>query len=75
MSRILLVEDDESLVDGLCYTLEKQSYEIEVARSVAEAEKLLRESFDLLLLDVSLPDGTGFSVCEKVRKSGSLIPR
>lgn len=74
MSRILLVEDDESLVDGLCYTLEKQSYEIEVARSVAEAEKLLRESFDLLLLDVSLPDGTGFSVCEKVRKSGSLIP-
>ena len=40
------MEDDESLVDGLCYTLEKQSYEIEVARSVAEAEKLLRESFD-----------------------------
>lgn len=68
------MEDDESLVDGLCYTLEKQSYEIEVARSVEEAEKLLRESFDLLLLDVSLPDGTGFSVCEKVRKSGSLIP-
>ena len=54
------MEDDESLVDGLCYTLEKQSYEIEVARSVAEAEKLLRESFDLLLSDVSLPDGTGF---------------
>lgn len=74
MSRILLLEDDISLIDGLCYALGKQGYETEVARSVAEAESCLRQSFDLLLLDVSLPDGTGFEVCENVRKSGSSVP-
>lgn len=68
------MEDDESLIDGLRYTLEKQGYEMEVARSVAEAERNLQERFDLLLLDVSLPDGTGFAVCEKVRKSGGSVP-
>lgn len=69
-----MLEDDVSLIDGLCYALERQGYETEVARSVAEAEKYLRQSFDLLLLDVSLPDGTGFEVCENVRKSGSRVP-
>ena len=69
-----MLEDDVSLTDGLCYALERQGYETEVARSVAEAEKYLRQNFDLLLLDVSLPDGTGFEVCENVRKSGSRVP-
>lgn len=69
-----MLEDDVSLIDGLCYALERQGYETEVARSVAEAEKYLRQNFDLLLLDVSLPDGTGFEVCENVRKSGSRVP-
>lgn len=69
-----MLEDDISLIDGLCYALKKQGYETEVARSVAEAESCLQQSFDLLLLDVSLPDGTGFEVCENVRKSGSLVP-
>lgn len=74
MSRILLLEDDAALIDGLRYTLEKQGYETEVARSVGEAKKCLKQSFDLLLLDVSLPDGTGFEVCESVRKNGSQVP-
>lgn len=68
------MEDDEALIDGLSYALGKQGYEMEIARSVSEAEKCLQREFDLLLLDVSLPDGTGFEVCEKIRKSGSRIP-
>lgn len=68
------MEDDEALIDGLSYALGKQGYEMEIARSVGEAEKCLQREFDLLLLDVSLPDGTGFEVCEKIRKSGSRIP-
>jgi len=74
MSRILLLEDDISLIEGLQYALEKNGYEIEVARSVREAKERLREAFDLLLLDVALPDGTGFDVCESVRKNGNQVP-
>ena len=68
------MEDDISLIEGLQYALGKNGYEMEVARSVEEAGERLKESFDLLLLDVALPDGTGFEVCENVRKSGSQVP-
>lgn len=76
MSRLLLLEDDESLIDGLVYSLRKNGFEVEVARRVGEAMLLLREKkdYELLLLDVTLPDGTGFDVCEKVRESGNKIP-
>lgn len=74
MNRILLLEDDISLIDGLQYALQKEGYEVEVVRCVSEAKERLKNSYDLLLLDVALPDGTGFEVCESLRKSGSLIP-
>lgn len=74
-SRILLLEDDISLADGLCYSLKKNEYEVETAESVREArELLLRNQYDLLLLDVTLPDGTGFEVCEAVRAQGNQVP-
>lgn len=76
MSRLLLLEDDVSLVDGLEYSLEKNGFELEVARTVKEARAYLKEghSFDLLLLDVTLSDGTGFEVCGEVRSSGDTTP-
>lgn len=69
-----MLEDDAALIDGLQYALGKQGYELEVVRSVGEAKNCWKRGFDLLLLDVSLPDGTGFELCESVRKSGSLVP-
>ena len=73
MSKILLLEDDLSLVDGLSYSLKKQSYDVDVARTVAEANRLWSDNkYDLLLLDVTLPDGTGFEVCREVRRSSSV---
>lgn len=73
MSRILLLEDDLSLVNGLSFTFKKQGFELEVARTVKEADALWTEgSYDLLVLDVSLPDGTGFEFCEKVRQSSKV---
>ena len=62
MSKILLLEDDISLVDGLKYSLKKNGFDVEVARTVCEAIKYLAEisKYDLLILDVTLPDGTGF---------------
>lgn len=74
MNRILLLEDDAALIDGLEYALRKEGYEVENARRVSEATELLKGSYDLLLFDVDLPDGTGFEVCESLRKSGSLVP-
>lgn len=76
MSRLLLLEDDVSLVDGLKYSLEKNGFELEVARTVREARACLEEghAFDLLLLDVTLPDGTGFMICEEVRSVGDATP-
>lgn len=76
MTRILLLEDDTSLIDGLEYALRKNGFEINSVRTVRGAMECLRESgtYDLLLLDVTLPDGTGFDVCETVRAAGSQIP-
>ena len=76
MNRILLLEDDVSLIDGLVYSLKKNEFDVEVARTVCEAKKYLSElgKYDLLILDVTLPDGTGFDVCEKVRKENQQIP-
>lgn len=75
-NRILLLEDDISLVDGLKYSLKRSDFEVEVARTVEEFLQRLPEilTYDLLILDVTLPDGTGFEVCEKVRNQGSQIP-
>ena len=76
MSNLLLLEDDISLIDGLHYTLKKNGFCIDIARTIEEAEKRLVEigKYDLLILDVTLPDGTGFEVCEKVRKQNKQIP-
>lgn len=69
MSHILLLEDDLSLVNGLSFAFKKQGFELSVARTLSEAVMLWADGkYDLLVLDVSLPDGTGFEFCEKVRQ-------
>lgn len=77
MSRLLLLEDDISLVDGLTYTLKREGYELDVVRTVREARTVLSRPdnvYSLLLLDVTLPDGTGYEICEQVRASGNQVP-
>lgn len=79
MCKILLLEDDISLIDGLEFSLQKNDFTVETVRTVGEALKRLQKDdlisqYDLLLLDITLPDGTGFEVCERVRKENSRIP-
>lgn len=75
MCKILLLEDDAGLIDGLVYSLERNGFSLDVVRTVKDAENYLsKHEYDLLLLDVTLPDGTGFEVCEQVRKTGSDVP-
>ena len=76
MSKLLLLEDDLSLIDGLRYSLKKNGFDVDFVRTVQEAIQSLEQinQYDLLILDVTLPDGTGFEVCERVREQNQQIP-
>ena len=63
MSKILLLEDDLSLINGLTFAFQKAGFELDIARTVKEADTAWTEGkYDLLILDVSLPDGDRKSV-------------
>lgn len=71
---ILILEDDENLAEGLCLSLHAPELEFVLCRTVAEAREALRErGFDLLILDINLPDGSGLGLCREVRKM-SRVP-
>ncbi|PBF69979.1 response regulator transcription factor [Clostridioides difficile] len=73
MSSILLVEDDLSLIYVLEYSIQKNGFSVDVARTVEEALQIYKEkNYDLLLLDVSLPDGDGFDICKRVREASNV---
>ncbi len=75
MKKILLVEDDHALAMGTTYTLKAEGYEVEHAMNLAQArEKLSSSDFALILLDVMLPDGDGFSYLEELSSKGNTIP-
>ena len=74
MKRIFFVEDDLSLIGGLSFALKKQGYEIDIARTSMEAEQLWQDgTYDLVILDVALPDGSGYDLCSKIRET-SRVP-
>ncbi|MBQ2101469.1 MAG: response regulator transcription factor, partial [Lachnospiraceae bacterium] len=65
MERILLVEDNEAIVLGLKYLLEQEGFETSVVGTVSDAREILNDkTFDMALLDVTLPDGDGFTLCK-----------
>ena len=73
MSKIFLLEDDLSLINGLSFAFKKQGFELNIARTIKEADTLWEDGkYDLLVLDVSLPDGTGFEFCQKVRLTSKV---
>ncbi len=73
MRRLFLLEDDLSLVSGLSHAVKKQGYEIDVARTTLEADTLWGNGkYDLVILDVSLPDGSGFDFCRKIRLTSKV---
>lgn len=75
MARLLLLEDDQSLIDGMVYALTKEGFALDVAMTVREARaQLAVQAYDLLLLDQTLPDGSGLALCEEVRAGGNAVP-
>lgn len=73
--KIFLLEDDAFLRDGLCELLSKEDYSVTSASSVKEAERIIKEKdFNLIILDVLLPDGNGFDLCGRIRALGISTP-
>lgn len=69
MTKILLVEDDGQIASYLGELLRAEGFDTQIAGSKKEAgECLLAQNFDLVLLDVSLPDGNGFSICAEIKR-------
>lgn len=74
MKTVLLVEDDKTIVMGLEYTLRQEGYDVIVCYSATQAAKAVDEPrFDIAILDLSLPDGSGYDICRRI-KARSDIP-
>lgn len=71
--KLLLVEDDLSLINGLSFAIKKQGYDLDTARTSREAGSVFADGkYDLVILDVSLPDGSGFDICKKIRQASKV---
>lgn len=69
---LLLLEDDEAIGIGLRYSLENEGYRVTAAKTVKEALTLLKQKdIDLYILDLTLPDGSGYDVCRKIKEKGN----
>lgn len=70
---IFLLEDDEAIGIGLVYSLQNEGYTVTHAKTVKEATKIIAEkTFSLYLLDLTLPDGSGYDVCKQIKEMGDL---
>ena len=75
MKHILLLEDDAALGQGIRYALENDGVQVELCTALAQAQDILPgRDFDLLILDVNLPDGSGLDLLRDVRRRHSRVP-
>lgn len=74
MTKILLVEDDDSIRLGLRYYLEQESYQVFESSTVLEASKAVENDaeIDLILLDLNLPDGNGFDLFRTIKEKHDI---
>ena len=73
MNKICCVEDDSAILTALQYTLSQEGYEVMTAMTKTQGLELIQqESFDLVLLDVTLPDGSGYDICKHLKAQGDV---
>lgn len=72
MQKILIVEDDIIICGGVKIFLESKGYEADCAYSLADAETALSGSYNLIILDINLPDGNGLDLCSMIRKERQI---
>lgn len=70
---IFLLEDDSAIGIGLSYSIKNEGYSVTIAKTVKEALEIIRnKTFTLYILDLTLPDGSGYDVCTQIKKQGDL---
>ena len=75
MKKILIIEDELNMVNGLKDNLEFEGYEVEIAMEGGSGlERIMQNKYDLILLDIMLPQISGFDICKAVRKEGINTP-
>lgn len=73
MNKLLLIEDDEALVLGIEFTLRDEGYEVVRGATLAQGKSSFeKEEFDLILLDINLPDGNGYDLCKYIRTKSEV---
>lgn len=73
MKKIFLVEDNEAILKGLKYSLEQEKFEVEIAKDLKTSkENLSSNEYDLIILDVTLPDGNGFELCKYIKQNTEI---
>lgn len=71
--KLFVLEDDAAIGMGLSYSLKNEGYDVTVAKNVKSAYEILnKETFSLYILDLTLPDGSGYDVCREIKKSGGF---
>lgn len=72
-NKILLVEDNEMIVKGLVYSLSKEGFETNIAYNAQEAESKIESNvYDIIILDVMLPDGNEFELCKHIKENKDI---
>ena len=70
---VFILEDDDDLADGICLSLQSTELCFTCCKTIAEAKPLLKNNtFDLLILDINLPDGSGLELCKEIRKTSQV---
>lgn len=71
--RIFLLEDDEAIGIGLSYSLENEGYSVVLSKTIAEAKQIIdAQDFSMYILDINLPDGSGYDICRLVKEKGDF---
>ena len=74
-NKILVIEDNEMIIKGLKYTLEQENFDFEFVKKASEVEeKIYHNKYDLIILDISLPDGNGFDICKSIKSDFNDLP-
>ena len=73
MINILMIEDDSTIAFGVKYALEQEGFNIDICNDLESGRNILNvKTFDIILLDVMLPDGNGYDFCKEIRKSKGI---
>lgn len=73
MVKILIVEDDSTIAFGVKYALEQEGFNVDIAKDLQEArDNISNNNYNIILLDVMLPDGTGYDLCKEIRNMSEV---